>query len=166
MIYKLIGIITIGFIVISFFGNCKKIKFNKKCCEETYATSIDSSILALPNAFTPNDDGLNDILYVRGRNLSSISFTIKNNWKTVYESNDINQGWDGVYNDNKKQKIYKFSLEATTINGKMLSLDGSICLLFCSYNNTDFTKCQFDSQWIDSQFDPNVDSGESFILCN
>ncbi len=53
----------------------------------------------VPQAFSPNGDGINDILYVKGWGIDELlSFRIFNRWgEMVYESNDINQGWDGRY---------------------------------------------------------------------
>lgn len=54
----------------------------------------------LPSAFTPNGDGHNDVfklLYQGNINLSSIQ--IFNRWGAiVFETKDIDQGWDGRHN--------------------------------------------------------------------
>ncbi|OQA00609.1 MAG: PKD domain protein [Bacteroidetes bacterium ADurb.Bin408] len=54
--------------------------------------------LYVPNAFTPNDDGLNDYFYPEGVGLDNenFNFYIYNRWgELVFETNDINKGWDG-----------------------------------------------------------------------
>ena len=53
----------------------------------------------IPNAFTPNGDGLNDIFRARfGDNITSFRMEIYNRWgEKVFETNDINKGWDGYY---------------------------------------------------------------------
>ncbi len=62
--------------------------------------------LMLPNAFTPNNDGLNDIFRVRG-NLNRIEFfefSIFNRWgQKVFFTNDKFSGWDGVVNGEPAQ---------------------------------------------------------------
>lgn len=58
------------------------------------------STAEMPTAFTPNGDGVNDIVYVRGWGLESIEeFTVYNRWgQVVFTTNDIEQGWDGTMN--------------------------------------------------------------------
>jgi gliding motility-associated-like protein len=65
---------------------------------------IDSAIgdiyvaqkVIIPNVFTPNGDGKNDIFYFTIRGAQCFHCTIYNRWGTlVYQSNDINSGWDG-----------------------------------------------------------------------
>ena len=52
----------------------------------------------VPNVFSPNGDGQNDILYVENRCLLSIEFIIYDRWgEKMFESNDPKQGWDGTY---------------------------------------------------------------------
>lgn len=57
--------------------------------------------LFIPNTFSPDGNGVNDILYIRGKGFTVKSFTIYNrNGKAVFQKNnftpnDINAGWDG-----------------------------------------------------------------------
>lgn len=52
----------------------------------------------IPNAFTPNKDGNNDILFVRGRNISEMHFVVFNRWgEKVFETTDQKTGWDGTF---------------------------------------------------------------------
>ncbi|MFZ9954770.1 MAG: PKD domain-containing protein [Flavobacteriales bacterium] len=53
----------------------------------------------IPNAFTPNGDGLNDKFYVYGYNITEFKLYIFNRWgELIFTSNDISEGWDGIYN--------------------------------------------------------------------
>jgi gliding motility-associated-like protein len=57
----------------------------------------DGSIF-VPNAFTPNGDGRNDLYRVFARCAELSSLKIFNRWgEKVWETEDINQGWDGTY---------------------------------------------------------------------
>ncbi len=59
----------------------------------------DEPMIFFPDAFTPNGDGLNDILKVEGFNITDVSFTIYNRWgEKVFETHSIDEGWDGTYN--------------------------------------------------------------------
>ncbi len=55
--------------------------------------------IELPDAFSPNGDGVNDFVYVRGWGIEKlISWKIFNRWgELVFETDDINQGWNGQY---------------------------------------------------------------------
>jgi gliding motility-associated-like protein len=50
----------------------------------------------LPTAFTPNQDGLNDVLYLRGNDIEQVDFQIFDQWGScIFRSNSLDQGWDG-----------------------------------------------------------------------
>jgi gliding motility-associated-like protein len=52
----------------------------------------------VPTMFTPNGDGHNDRLYVRGNNISELTFSIYDRWgEVVFNTNDPKNGWDGTY---------------------------------------------------------------------
>jgi len=70
----------------------------------------------VPTAFTPNGDGVNDIIYVKGWGIKKLNFfRIFNRWgQLIFESNDINIGWDGTYNgvpQNMETYVYQVSVE-------------------------------------------------------
>ncbi|MBK7441840.1 MAG: gliding motility-associated C-terminal domain-containing protein [Bacteroidetes bacterium] len=73
----------------------------------------------VPNAFTPNGDGLNDMFNIQTDLLISYHITIYNRWgELVFTSDDIGKGWDGNVND-KPQEIgtYIYYIESvTTLN--------------------------------------------------
>jgi gliding motility-associated-like protein len=52
----------------------------------------------VPNAFTPNGDGNNDILYAYGDIIDELYFAVYDRWgEIMFESTDITKGWDGTY---------------------------------------------------------------------
>lgn len=57
------------------------------------------TFLDLPTTFTPNGDGVNDIIYLKGWGIKELEyFKIFNRWgELVFETNDIMVGWDGYY---------------------------------------------------------------------
>jgi len=61
---------------------------------------VDSSLLEIPNVFTPNGDGLNDFFQVKSLSLKSFSGQVFNRWgKLVYQWNDWKSedaGWNGL----------------------------------------------------------------------
>jgi gliding motility-associated-like protein len=75
--------------------------------DENGCISADSILITIieamwdvPDVFTPNNDGLNDVFKVvtnGNPNLELVRFSIFNRWgERVYETTDVNQGWDGT----------------------------------------------------------------------
>ncbi len=91
----------------------------------------DFPYIFVPNAFSPNDDGENDILYVRGRPAYEIEFRIFNRWgENVFYTNDLNHGWDGFYKGQKlSPDVYDYYLIVRCIDEKMKQIQGNITLL-------------------------------------
>lgn len=88
--------------------------------------------LDLPNSFTPNNDGENDEVFVRGWGLKDLlEFRIYNRWgEQIFFSNDLKVGWDGTYKG-KPQNIdsYAYFVKAITFNNEILTKKGTITLL-------------------------------------
>jgi gliding motility-associated-like protein len=101
----------------------------KDCPPDT--TKPTSFSLDVPTAFSPNGDGVNDVLYVRGTNISSIDFSIYNRYGSrVFSTNNINIGWDGTYKGEKQPvETYAYTLKAITIAGKEILKKGYVILL-------------------------------------
>jgi gliding motility-associated-like protein len=70
--------------------------------------------LYIPNAFTPNNDGLNDLFGAVGEGLEEYHLTIYNRWGAkIFESTDINTKWDGTYKGEAVELgTYTYSLAA------------------------------------------------------
>ncbi|MEO5674930.1 MAG: gliding motility-associated C-terminal domain-containing protein, partial [Chitinophagales bacterium] len=64
---------------------------------DTFIVTLQcSTALFIPDAFTPNGDGVNDIYFPIGYNITSFLMQIYNRWGTkVYETNSIDKGWQG-----------------------------------------------------------------------
>ena len=70
----------------------------------TFKLSDNCSLLAIPNAFTPNGDGINDVFKPTiNMQIVNYVFTIYNRWgKKVFETNDYTRGWNGDINGIKQ----------------------------------------------------------------
>lgn len=64
-----------------------------------YFEILEVASVDLPDAFTPNADGINDKVFVKGWGIESlISFSIYNRWgEQIFHTNNIEEGWDGTY---------------------------------------------------------------------
>ena len=93
----------------------------------------------VPNTFTPNGDGNNDIFYVRGKGLFRVrSFRIFNRWgEVVFEKREIpvnvespQYGWDGKHKGaNPYPGVYIYQLEVYCDNGEILHFEGNVALV-------------------------------------
>jgi len=77
---------------------------------------IPPPVILVPSAFSPNDDGVNDVLSIDGRDIDEIlSFQVYNRWGNKvydYQSGDANLGWNGFYNDVAQNiGVYVFYVE-------------------------------------------------------
>jgi gliding motility-associated-like protein len=87
------------------------------CLDTTYDSVRikPAMILYIPTAFTPtNEDGLNDVFKAYGYGFEQFNIKIFSRWGIkVFESNDINIGWDGTYKGNLVPKgNYIYQVEA------------------------------------------------------
>ena len=94
---------TSSFIVIDTAGEYSVIVTSYDGCKSTDTVHVlwDTSPFILPNAFTPNGDGLNDTYGVIARYTYAklYSLSIFNRWgQKIFESSNISGTWDGTYN--------------------------------------------------------------------
>jgi gliding motility-associated-like protein len=87
--------------------------------------------VVVPTVFSPNGDGQNDILYVRGEGVVSIEFIVFTRWgEKVFETTDMNIGWDGTHKGKVMDPaVFVYSLRATLINGDEVNTHGDVTLL-------------------------------------
>ena len=93
--------------------------------------SSEESLLAVPNAFTPGN-GPNGKFQVILRGEAKLNhMRIFNRWGTkVYESSDINDGWDGTFNGTAQPfDVYVYDIEAVTSTGRTFSKHGNVTLI-------------------------------------
>ncbi len=85
----------------------------------------------LPNTFSPNGDGLNDVYLVRGGPFTELEFTIYDGWgRKIFKSTDQNIGWDGT--EGGKQSpvgAYVYTVKATNLDGDKFDYSGKINLI-------------------------------------
>lgn len=123
------------FLVIGLFS-CKKQNLNINCCTgelliTTEKYNSDSLMIASPNAFTPNGDGLNDKfqLILVGILKESFDFRIYIGQRSVYQTQYVGRGWDGVFNDKITEGIYRYEVDMLTYHGDYIHAQGEVCLI-------------------------------------
>jgi gliding motility-associated-like protein len=93
--------------------------------------------LYIPNTFSPNGDGMNDIFYPRGKGLARVrNMVIFNRWgQVVFERlnfmvNDPSAGWNGKFNGTKSNAdVYTYIIEVVCENNNTIKYNGNISLI-------------------------------------
>lgn len=98
---------------------------------DTYSISIGSSDLRIPNAFSPDDDGVNDIWKVGYRSIVEFKCWIfDRNGKELYYFDSPSGGWDGTYKGKKVSPgVYYYVIEALGADNKVYKKGGDINII-------------------------------------
>jgi gliding motility-associated-like protein len=85
----------------------------------------------IPNMFTPNGDGLNDILLVFGNDIATMKLSIFSRWgEEIFISNTQSQGWDGTYKGEPVPPgVYAYQLSITYLNGEEDFMKGTVTVV-------------------------------------
>lgn len=98
---------------------------NQYGCIDSISKNIitsDKVNIWVPNSFTPNEDGMNDVFKLEtATDLDVFNFYIYNRWgQLIFESTNINYGWDGKYmNEYVKPDVYIWTLIYSGKNSKV-----------------------------------------------
>ncbi|OWY25292.1 PKD domain-containing protein [Sphingobacteriales bacterium UPWRP_1] len=88
----------------------------------------------IPNAFSPNADGVNNVFRIAGYNVSELQFSVWNRWgQKVYESGvtpDLNTGWNGQFNNKDCEiGVYVYMAQVRYTDGTEEWLQGNVTLV-------------------------------------
>lgn len=91
----------------------------------------DRTFVYVPNAFSPNGDGENEVLYVRSAIATKILFRVFDRWgEMVFETTDMEIGWDGTFRGKLVDPdTYDYYLEADCYGGEKAIIKGNITLM-------------------------------------
>lgn len=86
----------------------------------------------VPNVFTPNLDGRNEVFICKGEGVDNNTFTLRlfNRWGSqVFYSSDLFEGWNGEYNGKPAETgVYTYLVTFSDIKGKYHKLKGVVTL--------------------------------------
>lgn len=136
---KTFATISLIFLTLNLFAQNKQIK-ESPSDEGTITLRQTDSIadpvtatcdVQVPNAFSPNGDNENDILYVRDFKASQIYFTIYNRWgQEVFHSESLEDGWDGRYKgQDLNSGVFVYYLRGTCVDMTKVERTGSVTLI-------------------------------------
>lgn len=93
--------------------------------------NCDMPNIYVPNAFSPNGDNMNDILYVRTSVARDIRFLLYDRWgEKVFETTQVDKGWDGVFRGKPCDPgVFVYYLEVKCFDGQRYEAKGNVTLL-------------------------------------
>jgi gliding motility-associated-like protein len=115
-----------------------KVTASKNQCTTTASIRInvddvqcDEPNIFVPNAFTPNNDGNNDILRVRGRWITSLRFVVYNRYgQELFSSLNQSEGWDGTYKGKDLgPDVFGYYLSVRCLDGGNFAKRGNVTLI-------------------------------------
>lgn len=119
----------------TFFNGTDTVAYTKDYWQDAQPITIQisESKLEMPNAFSPNGDGINDIYRAKNNYQSIVEFDayIFNRWgQKLYEWHDPAGGWDGKFNGKDvKQGVYFVLVKAKGADGRKYNIKKDVNLL-------------------------------------
>ncbi|GAC1705724.1 MAG: hypothetical protein NVS9B7_12250 [Flavisolibacter sp.] len=110
------------------------VAINAAGCRDTFCSPVRTFIVPavdVPNAFTPNGNGANRVVYVRGFGFARMKFIVWARWgEKVFETQDKRIGWDGRFKGQLlPMDVYAYTLEVEFTDGTRTTKTGDITLI-------------------------------------
>jgi gliding motility-associated-like protein len=109
---------------------------NEFGCQQSDSVIIrvgcNDDVVFIPNAFSPNEDGLNELFYVRSNGIREVEYIrVFDRWgKLLFETNSLANGWDGKFNGKPVNPgVYVYTLKATCSNGQPILMQGNVTVV-------------------------------------
>lgn len=98
---------------------------------KTYGFICGEPYIFIPNAFSPNGDQENDVLYVRGALIEDMIFRVYDRWgELVFESFDRSEGWNGEFRGKPLDPdTYDYYLKVTCVDDLESIITGNVTLV-------------------------------------
>jgi gliding motility-associated-like protein len=105
--------------------------------EVTVSVICNDGNVFIPNTFSPNNDGMNEVFYPRGKGITSIkNMKIFNRWgelvyeKSNFSANDAAAGWNGSYKGSiLTPDVYVYIVDVVCYNSTVFTLKGNVTLI-------------------------------------
>ena len=103
-------------------------------CRDVVCKDVMADVYAtvdVPSAFTPNGDGINDKLYVRGSAVADVRLRIYNRWgQMIFETTSMEEGWDGTFKgEMQDMDVVAYSLSGSFLDGTSFQKTGNITII-------------------------------------
>lgn len=110
---------------------------NQYQCKDTAERVVEvkpAFTFYIPNAFTPNADGKNDVFKGQGIGIQEFTMWIFDRWgNLVFESNDPDKGWNGKFRgeseDISLEDVYVWKVKIRDVNHKHHEMNGTVALI-------------------------------------
>ncbi len=161
-------------ICILFIACNKDDKIFSGCCDNpALEATVGNGRIYIPNIFTPDGDGINDVFFVFGDSIREItSITLSNEdgssvfGSGLFEVNNPDHGWNGRIGGKVIKGMFDYTITVVAENGVISVLEGKVCNHPCNEDGSgprvsEVEKCQFSVQVTDGRFDATIPSHES-----
>ena len=136
----------------------------------SYENNGDTAYCYVPNAFTVNGDGNNDLFGVYTYNVDSVYVAIKDGNTIVYQT-DVWAEWDGRVNGQITYKVFDYIVSGKDIYGNVFNLTDTLSIIASAgdinyqwMNGTvNIASCRFGAQWDAMRYNPHLPTNEFFV---
>ncbi len=96
-----------------------------------YRVDFEDEIIFIPNAFTPNNDDVNDLFYVRGEEIVELDLFIYDQWgKLMFSAQSKDEAWDGTYAGKRVQNgTFTYHAQVKFASGISKNINGIISVI-------------------------------------
>lgn len=162
-------------LIFTLFVSCKDetpAELYAGCCDTApQQLTIGVEVVSIPNAFSPNGDGINDVFFpfaTAGVALIQEFQVLDRNKKQMakyinVQPNDVGLSWNGIYSGGSTYEgLFYYKVSAVTFLGDTKTIEGSACSIVCNPNGTllpvsNPDGCGFLDQFNNSgQYDPGI----------